>query len=289
MRVSDEVLEEVRTRGYARVPGFLAADRLAAARAALWKIFPTPEAYFADPALHAKFGKSQFAGIRYLPYDDRSLDLLPVDPDLVDAAERFLGGPEIDLYKVELWAKYAGAIDYDQPHHRDYGNHTLVVPTLDRPQLTTILLLSDVTESDGATRAVPLEHGAHLPFTPMILEPGDLRAHEEALTGAAGTLILYQTHVFHRGANFTRADASRFIIMADFKRRGDAWTGKMAWPDQAIRKGWSEALAAMSVRQRDLFGFPPPGSDYWTAATVAGVQARYPGMDMAPYARTLAA
>ena len=103
------------------------------------------------------------------------------------------------------------------------------------------------------------------------------------LTGPAGALILYQTHVFHRGSNFRRPDASRFIYMTDFKRRGDPWTGKQAWPDHALRPGWSEALTAMSVRQRDLFGFPPPGSDYWTPETLAGVQARYPQMDMQPY------
>ena len=283
MHISDDVLDEVRTRGYARVPGFLDSARLAAARDALWTIFPRPEDYFANPEIHAKFGKTQFSGIRYLPYDNLALDLLPVDAGLVDAAERFLGGTDLDLYKVELWAKYAGAIDYDQPHHRDYGNHTIAVPRRDRPQLTTILLLSDVGEGDGATRAVPLDKSDHLPFVPQILQPGELTEHEEALTGAAGTLILYQTHVFHRGANFTSAHASRFIIMADFKRRGEAWTGKMAWPDQAIRKGWSEALAAMTVRQRDLFGFPPPGSDYWVPETLAGVQSRYPTMDMAPY------
>ena len=43
-------------------------------------------------------------------------------------------------------------------------------------------------------------------------------------------------------------------------------------------------MAAMSVRQRDLFGFPPPGCDYWMPETLAGVAARYPAMDMAPYA-----
>ena len=284
MIVSDATLEEVRRRGFAVVPDFIPADILAAARDALWTVFPRPADYFTDPAAHAKFGKSQFAGIRYFPYDNPALDCLPVLPDLIDAAERFLGGDDIDLYKVELWAKYAGAIDYDQPHHRDYGNHTLVVPRLDRPQLTTIMLLSDVTEADGATRAVPLAHTGDIPTTPRLLEEGALREHEVALTGTAGTLILYQTHVFHRGANFEAADASRFIIMADFKLRGQRWTGKMAWPDQAIRAGWTEALSAMTVRQRDLFGFPPPGDDYWTDETLAGVQARYPTMDMTPYA-----
>jgi len=281
--VSDAKLDDVRTRGWATIEGFIPPDSLAAAQDALWTIFPRPEAYFAEPAAHRGFGRSQFAGIRYFPYNNPALDGLPVLPGLIDAAERFLGGPDIDLYKVELWAKYAGATDYDQPHHRDYGNHTLVVPRLDRPQLTTIMLLSDVTEAHAPTVAVPLEHTADLPFTPMIRAPGELTAHEQPITGPAGTLILYQTHVFHRGSNFTAPDASRFIIMTDFKRRGDPWTGKMAWPDQAIRPGWSEALAAMSVRQRDLFGFPPPGSDYWTPDTLDGVQARYPAMDMAPY------
>ena len=282
MHVPDAALDDLRTIGFATVPGFLSSDRLAAARAALWSVFPTPDAYFADPVSHATFTKSQFAGIRYFPYDAPALDALPVDPDLVDAAERFLGGSDLDLYKVELWAKYAGATDYDQPHHRDYGNHTLVVPTDDAPQLTTILLLSDVGPDDGPTRAVPLSVTRHLPTTPMILDPGDLVEHEVALTGTAGTLILYRTDVFHRGSNL-RGRAARFIIMADFKRRGAPWTGKIAWPDRAISRGWSEAIAAMTVRQRDLFGFPPPGSAYWTDATRAGVAARYPAMDMTPY------
>lgn len=283
MRIPDTALDTVRERGFAVVPGFLEAAPLAAAREALWSIYPRPAAYFADPALRAKFAASQFAGIRYFPYDAPALDTLPVLPDLVDVAERFLGGPDIDLYKVELWAKYAGAIDYDQPHHRDYGNHTLVVPTADAPQLTTILLLSDVGMGDGPTRAVPTAFTRDIPATPMILEPGALVEHEVALTGTAGTLILYRTDVFHRGSNLV-GDAARFIIMADFKRRGAPWTGKIAWPDRAIARGWGAAIAAMTVRQRDLFGWPPPGSAYWTDATRAGVAARYPAMDMAPYA-----
>ena len=286
MRVTDEQLGDLRTRGFAVVPDFLEPDLLAAARAALWGIFPTPERYFGDAAAREAFTRSQFAGIRHPPYNAWALDRLPVLPALVDAAERFLGGTDIDLYKVELWAKYAGAIDYDQPHHRDYGNHTLVVPTANRPQLTTILLLSDVTAADAPTAAVPVCRTAEIPTTPFFAAGDALREHEVLLTGRAGTLILYQTHVFHRGTNFTDPDASRFIIMADFKRRGDPWTGKMAWPDRAIRPGWSEALAAMNVRQRDLFGFPPPGSDYWTPETLAGVQARYPAMDMTPYGGT---
>jgi hypothetical protein len=283
VRVTDAQLAELREVGFTRVEGFIPAAELAEAQDALWSIFPKPADYFNDPAVHAKFAKSQFAGIRHFPFNLPIFDRLCVLPDLVDVAERFLGSSEIDLYKIELWAKYAGAVDYDQPHHRDYGNHTLVVPHPERPQLTTIMLLSDVTEADAPTCAVPLAHSRDIPTTPMILKPGELTEHEVVLTGSAGTIILYQTHVFHRGSNFKRPDASRFIYMTDFKRRGDPWTGKQAWPDHALRPGFSAALSAMSVRQRDLFGFPPPGSSYWTPETLAGVAARYPDMDMTPY------
>jgi hypothetical protein len=139
VRVTDAQLAELRDVGFTRVEGFIPAAELAEAQAALWSVFPKPADYFSDPAVHAKFAKSQFAGIRHFPFNLPIFDRLCVLPDLVDTAERFLGSSEIDLYKIELWAKYAGAIDYDQPHHRDYGNHTLVVPHPERPQLIPTL------------------------------------------------------------------------------------------------------------------------------------------------------
>jgi hypothetical protein len=45
----------------------------------------------------------------------------------------------------------------------------------------------------------------------------------------------------------------------------------------------SRWVGSLSVRQRHTLGFPLPGHSYWTAETIAGVAARYPGMDMAPY------
>ncbi len=35
--------------------------------------------------------------------------------------------------------------------------------------------------------------------------------------------------------------------------------------------------------ERDLFGFPPPGHEYWNDQTLADGQAPYPGLDMTPY------
>jgi len=284
MRVPDATLVEVRERGFSFLEGFLSVDELRAAQDALWRHFPRPEEYFADPDAFTHLGASQFAGVEEFPYRSWDLNHLAVHPDLVDAAERFLDTTELHLYKVELWAKYSGAVNYDQPLHRDYGSHSLVVP---RPepryqQLTTFVYLSDVTELDGPTRIVPYEDGKDVPFTPLYLPFGTLGDREIACTGPAGSLLLYRTDILHRGSDMTGNQRARFSLLADFQVRGTTWGGKMAWPKQHPER-WARLIPQCDVRQRDLFGFPRPGDPYWTDETRQGVAARYPGIDLDPY------
>ena len=72
-------------------------------------------------------------------------------------------------------------------------------------------------------------------------------------------------------------------MLVDFQERGWRWQGKMSWPHHAGRDEMIEALERMTPRERDLFGWPPPGSEYWNEQTLADVGARYPRMDMTPY------
>ena len=58
----------------------------------------------------------------------------------------------------------------------------------------------------------------------------------------------------------------------------------MSWPDHAERKGMKEAMVRMTPRERDLFGWPPIGSDYWNDQTLRDVALRSPGIDLSPYA-----
>lgn len=291
VRVSDGKLAEIWDRGFTLVEGFLDQETLRTAQDALWSVYPKPRDYFADPTAFPRFSRSQFAGLRYFPYDPWALNQVAVYPDLVDAAERFLRSDDIEIYKVELWAKYAGAIDYDQPHHRDYGNHTLVVPRADgrHVQMTTFILLSDVTAADSPTKVVPHHLGSELPLEPRRLPAGSFADQEISIEGPAGSLFVYKTDVFHRGSNFTAAARSRFVMLVDFQRRGWRWNGKMSWPDHAEKPGMTEAMARMTPRQRDLFGWPPIGSDYWDAQTLRDVALRYPGIDLSPYAEGVSA
>ena len=278
MRVSDATLAEVRERGFSLMEGFLSGEELAAARDALWLHFPRPDDYFADPGEYGRYAASQFAGVEEFPYRSWDLNRLAVHPDLVDMAERYLETTELHLYKVELWAKYAGAVNYDQPLHRDYGSHSLVVP---RPepryqQVTTFVYLSDVTEEDGPTCIVPYEDGKDVPYTPLYVPFGTLAESEVACTGPAGSLLVYRTDILHRGSEMTGAGRSRFSLLADFQPRGTTWGGKMAWPKQSPER-WAKFLPQCTVRQRDLFGFPRPGDPYWSRGDARGRGGALPG------------
>jgi hypothetical protein len=284
VRLTDADLDELRHRGFCLIEGFLAPDELRSAREALWLHFPTPEDYFVEPSRFPEYGGDQFAGVEEFPYRAWELNRLAFHPDLVDAAERYLGTADLHLYKVELWAKYGGAANYEQPLHRDFGSHSLVVPRPDRryQQLTSFIYLSDVNAEDGPTRIVPYDQGKDVPFTPLYLEFGALADVEVSAVGPAGSLLIYRTDILHRGSDITGTGSSRFSLLADYQVRGTTWGGKMAWPKQSPQR-WAKFIPQCTVRQRDLFGFPRPGDPYWNDQTMADVALRYPGMDLEPY------
>jgi hypothetical protein len=99
--------------------------------------------------------------------------------------------------------------------------------------------------------------------------------------------MIYKTDVLHRGSDFGAPGRSRFAMLIDYQQRGWRWNGKMSWPHHAGSQHMAAALSAMTPRQRDLLGFPPPGSEYWNAQTLRDVAARYPDMDMSPYAEAV--
>ena len=298
VKVPDRNLHELREQGFTIVEGLLAPDELKAAQEALWLHYPRPEEYFADPSAHEEYTRNQFDGIRIGPWQSWDLNRLAFHPDLVDLAERFLGSTDLHLYNAFLWAKYAGAIDYEQVHHRDFVNHSLVAP--DRVdsarQMTSYVLMSDVDEEDGPTKVVPLEAGARRPYWPTDGDenfanfaggtgapPGAFAESEVSVTGPAGTLFTYRTDILHRGSQITGERRARFVMGVDYELWGPRWTGRMGWPMHSLGPHWTEMMERATPRQRELFGFPAIGDPYWNDQTLTDVQCRYPRMDMTPY------
>jgi len=297
MRVPDRGVADLRERGYLVFEGFLGADELAAAQEALWLHYPRPDEYFTDPAAHSWLATSQWDGLTWLPWRSWDLNRLAFHPDLLDLAERFLGSADLRLYDAELWAKYAGAADYEQQHHRDLGNHTLVVPKRSDParQMTSWILLSDVGEEDGPTKVVPLPAGERVPYWPGTLAgsandyvtnylPAGAFADEEiSVTGPAGTLFSFRTDMVHRGSGMTGERSARFTLLAHYEVWGPRWTGRAAWATRSLSADWGEVIERASPRERSVFGFPAPGDPYWDDQTLADTQARYPRADLTPY------
>lgn len=290
MRVPDHHIEEFHRQGFTVVPGFLEADELAAAREALWRIYPRPETFFADPAAYAKLTETPFAGLNNIPFASWALNRLAVHDDLADAARRILGTNEVRLYKGEVWAKYAtDGVDYDQNLHRDYGNHMLVVPRADGfgRQLNTYIYLCDVDETNGATAVVPVEHTRSIPLGLRYLAPGVLAEREQRVSGPAGSLVLYSGDVFHRGTALTGPDASRFMLLLDYKRADTPWVSKHAIGHHGNKLEMQEFVIRSTPAQRVLLDIPAPGAPYWDAQTIGDMELRYPGIDMAPYRAAL--
>ena len=283
--LTDQQLDCFDTHGFVLVPDLLSAHEVAALQESAWQTFPSPQRYFADPEAFTQLTSTPFSGLNNFPWASPELNRLVAHPRLLSIVRQILGVDDIRLYKGELWAKYAGNTDYDQHHHRDFGNHTLVVPSEQRRwmQVTTFTYLCDVDEHNGATAAVSKQHSAHIPIGQRRLAPGELRDVEVLASGKAGTTLVYSTEVFHRATSLTGANASRFTMLADYKAADATWTNKHAFGHHGNRPEMIEFVTNVDADTRTLLDIPAPGHPYWTERTIAGVEVRYPGIDMAPY------
>ena len=73
------------------------------------------------------------------------------------------------------------------------------------------------------------------------------------------------------------------------RRDNDAWT-RFANPFiYGEREYMMPFLTTTTPRVRSLFGFPEPGHPYYTAKTLALLEATIPGLDTTPYRKDLSA
>ena len=290
--------------GFAVLPGYLPDDVLAPAVDELGAMFPSGDDFHdgVDPDRNARFVGDEFDGIDSFPFASLAVSRVAVSNPVVSLAETLLGSPDVRLYSAEAWAKYEGAADYDQDLHRDYLNHTIVVPssTPEFRQVELFVFLSDVTPELGAPRMVPRSPVTdELPAKPNFFprrEVGDddegfvasggrpdLYELEVPVSGPAGTVVAFQPQTVHRGSAITQPRGSRFTMHLNYRRAETEWAHRHAWADRSHQTAWYAFVEQASPRELELFGFPRPGHAYWTDETLAGVGQRYPGLDMTPW------
>ena len=186
-------------------------------------------------------------------------------------------------------AKYAGQPSgYNQLLHADYPNHMLVVPRHEPgyQQVEFFVYLTDVTAEDGATRFVSWQKTKDIPVerhTLNYVDYAELYDDPSDAAAPAGSVVAYRPDVYHRSVDFSDPSRYRVMLHVSFRHRDAGWGGYQAWPFHGFSFELSKFVQQATPRQLALLGVPGPGHPYWNEATLAGVQARYPGLDMAPW------
>lgn len=270
------------------------ADLLATSKA-LSKMFPSAD--------EMDSGKDDERTARYriwdaawpeFPFRSRSLNTLAMHDVLLDLAEDLLGTDDIRLYQGLITAKYANqSSHFNQLLHTDYPNHMLVVP---RPedgyqQLETFVYLTDVTAENGATRMVSVRKTHDIPVethTLSFADYPDLYEEQGEASGPAGSIVCYRPDVYHRSSDWAEPGRHRIMMHLSFRPAVAEWGGYHAWPYKGLSPDWHNFVRESDPRRLGLLGFPKPGHPYWTPDTIAGVGARYPGLDMEPWRSALA-
>lgn len=242
------------------------------------------------------FNFDQFKNFDDMPFDcSPALNMLGLHPAIIALAQDALGTEDVRLYQSHSWAKYTGTTDYEQPHHCDYKNHTLTVPS-DQERLRTInimIYVTDVDLDDGAIAYVP--HGDSNPITgeDRMWNIGEdtetqsrLRAVEHRGPGPAGSVFAYGIDVYHRGMNLVRPGGRRFTLTASYKAGGNDMIGWSAWP-HSFMKPWHLIFDNATPDQLSCLGVPRPGDPFWTPRTLKRTRERWPNWNAAPYEAAL--
>jgi hypothetical protein len=264
-------------------------------------LFPSSAGFHdgTDPRA-ARFIGDEFAGVDTFPFASTAISLLTVSHSILDLAELLLGDSDIHIYSAEAWAIYTGACDYDQDLHRDYLNHTLLVPSAapGSCQLEMFVFLSDVPEELGPPHLVSRKRTAGLPAVPnWFLRPGregtgrfidnsgspELYEAEVSGAGPAGTVIAFEKATLHRGTQLTAPRGVRYSMHLGFRPSNLRWGQRTGWAAQGFERTWVDFVHRATPRQLQAFGFPPPGHPYWTSKTLAGTALRYPELDLTPW------
>ncbi len=272
------------------IEGAIPPEDLAAAQSALELLFPSAdEMDRGTDDERTTAWRTWDAAWPEFPFKSTRLNKLVVHDVLIDLATELLGTDDVRLYLALVTAKYAHqSSGYNRLLHTDYPNHSVVVPRREAgyEHLETFIYLNDVSARNGATRLVSRTKTAAIPVeqhTLNLTDYGHLYDEPGEAAGPAGSVVAYGPDVYHRSVDVTEPGQARFMLHVAYKPARLDWVGYQAWQIKGFSPEWHKFVRQASVRQLSVLGFPRPGDPFWTDATLAGVAARYPGLDIGPW------
>jgi ectoine hydroxylase-related dioxygenase (phytanoyl-CoA dioxygenase family) len=290
-RITDEQVRTWRDDGYVIVPNLLTGDELTSAQANVRRYFPSAEEFRSTRERYPHLGATDETDQTEFPFADDALNDITVHPEILSAVERALGTEDLSLVISLVWAKYGSTRSFDQKLHADYAfGYDLLYPRddADYQLVLTFIYYEDVTIDLGPTHVVSKKVSGDrflYPNTRSREADPELYAHEVAVTVPAGSALMLSQSTFHRGSAMLAAEGARFAHFIGYRASRHPWIG---WMSPQARQFDEPArmqrfLERATPRQRQVIGIPAPGDEYWDERTLAGVGARYPGMDMEPY------
>lgn len=291
-RFSADHVREWRETGFVRIERFFRPDEIAPIVTDYERLYGARRAEQVpeEPELKGRFNELQFRNIDTLPYSaSAATNLISLHPALIDFARALLGVDKVHLYQSHTWAKFTGGANYEQPHHCDFGNHTLTVPSDNVAERTVdfVMYFTDVTDAHGALHYVTKQDAEAVLGRNTVnaareaLQAG-LKAREKSAAGPAATLLAHGIDTFHRGTNLTAENGHRYTMTAGYKAAGNDAIGFHVWQVSEGRN-WAPILANATPAQLECLGIPLPGHPFWNRRTLKLTQARWPDWDMRTY------
>lgn len=193
--------------GFAPLPGILSDDQLVAIRARLAEL-SEQEGESAGLEVHQEVGTDRLSD---LVNKDPMFDVCFTHPAVLAAVQHVLG--EFKLSSLNSRAALPGK--GHQGLHADWGEP--VTPS-EYQVCNSIWLLDDFTAENGATRVVPGSHRSGQRPADAMADPQATHPDEAQLVAPAGTVVIFNSHVWH-GGTLNRSSAPRRAMHSYFTRR----------------------------------------------------------------------
>ena len=313
MALTQQQLDDFQRDGYLIVPDVFDAAQVGAALAAMEQIFYGKSyveylsGYDENPAaVSTGFCSDGVAGRAQFPCGPQALDCMIEKDEYLDMCEQLLGTDQISYNNAHLFMR-SGPTDTPRPgYHIDHDTNCLLPPAAETgffDYLNSGVYLHDV-EADGAPMLViPGSHRLVAERLPQWIEEGKFTGHSEfpdiaaieefavplAMTATAGSAAFYSSYLVHAAVPFANKRKQRaFWTLSLARADNQSWT-KMAnvW-HPAERAHLNPFWTRTTPRVRTLFGWPPPGHDYYTPRTLELLPSWFPGMDLSDYQAALA-
>src|SRR3984885_14745317 len=194
--------------GYAPLPAMLTDEQLDRARTLVAEL-AAAEGDAAGREVHQEAGTDRLAD---LVNKDPVFEVCFTDPRLLAAVAHVLGDFKLSSLNSRAAQPGAGL----QALHAEGGPAGLGPYQV----CNSIWLLDDFTEENGATRVGPGSHRRTVPVRDELPDPLAAHPDQGTLTAPAGTVIVFNSHLWHGGTR-NNTDRPRRALHSYFTRRGN--------------------------------------------------------------------